>query len=562
MFKNFLQEFEESYPGQRTSESLLPPFQIEHALWDKVDEWFLHFLDSQSCYEQVEEGKVKIGAVAIAPTERMFSSKKGLGGNLLNDRVVTRPVDPQYLQAVRQGDISYYHLFLKELALYKKLRDGGKINMLSRKKKATTDGKALPSYVLGMEGGHALSRTKIGKPGMPDTAYGDSNTKADALYEDFRNNLNKPLYPDESLQHLQQALWDEGLDLCYLILTHLSHIPHQHLATHAYGMKFLNDEAKYPIGFGISEAGKRVVEKAYTLKINVDGKKVDAPVLIDIKHLSLKSREDLYAYRKAHNIKLPLIASHMGVTGYTIEEWKEALRNAEKGKASVPVIKVKTERKTAGQWGRTNKTFTYNPWTINMMDEDIIAVLESDGLIGVSLDVRILGVESQLAKITGAISSGSAYEYLSPEEFRYYFPRIAIRGLAREAYYDDGELEEGLQVTESYTFPNKTERHPLALCFNILHIVATGKIYTDKDPWKHICIGSDFDGLIDPLKNCRDAGKFPQLEKELLRWLPIAAQAYEEENGVSNLLGDTKLEILVKDLMSNNGSRFLKDLGY
>lgn len=566
LFKNYLQQFEEEYPSVRKVDELLPPFQIEHALWDKVDDWFLHFLDSQSCYQQIERGRVGIGAVAIAPAERMFASREGLGGKLLNDRVVTRPVDPQYMETIRKGEISYYHLFLKEFQLYLSLHRQGKLELLSRagkKGKAASNGangSFKPRFVLGMEGGHTLSRTKIGRPGVPDIPHDGLGVEADALYRDFIEHINQPLYPAESLQHLQQALWEEGLDLCYLILTHLSHIPHQHLATHAYGMKFLQHEAKYPVGFGLSELGKEVVHAAYTLKVKHKQKKVAAPVLIDIKHLSLKSRLDLYQLRAENPdyAKVPLVASHMGVTGYSISAWKDSLLQAERGKASMPTIKIKTERKVAGQWGRINKTFTYNPWTINLMDDDIIRVLESNGLIGVSLDIRILGVESQLRKLTKNLGGNkAAYEYLSPEEFRYFFPRVSVRGLAREAFYDD----EGEKL-ESYTLPNKTERHPLALCLNIVHIVAVGQAYTQTDPWKHICIGSDFDGLIDPVKNCRDAGQFPQLEKEILRWLPVAARAYEEEHGLDGILNGSQPATLVQQLMSKNGQEFISRIGF
>jgi hypothetical protein len=86
------------------------------------------------------------------------------------------------------------------------------------------------------------------------------------------------------------------------------------------------------------------------------------------------------------------------------------------------------------------------------------------------------------------------------------------------------------------------------------------------DPWRHICIGSDFDGLIDPVKICRDASKMPDLEKVLVKWLPIAEKAYRKENGGPNLLplntlggtDEDKLRGLVRQVMFENGKTFVQ----
>ncbi|MCY7349128.1 MAG: hypothetical protein LH606_00440, partial [Cytophagaceae bacterium] len=277
----------------------------------------------------------------------------------------------------------------------------------------------------------------------------------------------------------------------------------------------------------------------------------DAPVLIDIKHMGLKSRLDFYDYRRAKGYALPIIASHMGVTGYSVDEWKSALGEAKliRLKASnTPVVSVETHRRTAGEWGVFNKTFTYNPWTINLMDEDIEEVLNSDGLIGISLDVRILGWQD-------AVTKGDKEEYMSAEEFRFFFPEL-FRRLSTEE----------LDVAESFFLPTKEERHPLSLCFNILHVVSTGKIRTDKDPWAHITIGSDFDGLINPLINCRDASKFSGLETVLMRWLPVAEKSYRRENGGTTLLerkangevDEGKLKATIRRLLYENGEAFIK----
>jgi len=151
------------------------------------------------------------------------------------------------------------------------------------------------------------------------------------------------------------------------------------------------------------------------------------------------------------------------------------------------------------------------------------------------------------------IAKGDKEEILSWEDYRILFPER------------DATLSKGQPGLESFTIPTKEERHPLALCFNILHVVWVGKTFTKTDPWKHLCIGSDFDGLIDPLINCRSADRFPNLEKSLVKWLPVAEKAYCEENNVEALLprlenrnlDQAAFRQLVDDIMFNNGKRFL-----
>lgn len=552
VFKQYLCEFDGQYPSARDAATLREPMELTNPITDFFEENFLHILESQCCLTQVETGRLALGLANISPIERMFAQKEGLFGVLLNSAFFTSPVDQTYLNKVRNGEISYYQLFIRELSLYKNLRDAGLLTMLTRKKPAALAG-AGPFLALGMEGGHSLCRTRIGRPGVLD-AIDVTPGKDDALVKDFL--ANPVLDPAQSLQHLQQALWDENLDLMSLVITHLSHIPEQLIATHAFGLKMLKDEAAYPIGDGITPAGKRLIDQAYTLRVNVGSKTTpklqDAPVLIDVKHMSLKSRLQFYEHRRANgHERFPIIASHMGVTGYSVEEWKSALDEAKlvRLKASnTPVACFETRRRVAGEWGVVNKTFTFNPWTINLMDDDVEEILNSDGLIGISLDVRILGWQDLKSK-------GDKEEFMSAEEFRTFFPEL-FRKLSSQS----------IDAAESFLIPTKEERHPLALCFNLLHVVSAGKLRTGKDPWEHLTIGSDFDGLINPLINCRDASKFGNLESLLLRWLPVAEKSYRAENGGPALLprgangavDDAGLKAVVRRVLFENGEAFVR----
>lgn len=548
VFKQYITKFETDYPTGRLPDDLIKDMDLKNDLLDFVDENVLHILESQCCINQMKKGGLNLGVANVVAIELGIAASEGFIAKLLRSNI-TRPMDPQYFNNIRRGSLSYYRLFLKELDLFRKV-NGSYLHFLSRKKdRAVDEGKC--SMVLGMEGAHNLSRKKIGTD-IPDQIGHIPN--GDAAYNDFFKNPGADAVT--SLKNLQQALWDDGFDLFYVTLTHLSHIAEQPLATHAFGMKMLKHDAFYPVGNGITPLGKSVIDAAYKMEVNDGGRKKAAPIFIDVKHMGLKSRLDFYEHRRKNNYKIPILATHMGVTGYAIEDWKQALKKtALLKKANVQAVEVLTERKKAGEWGFINKTFTFNPWSINLMDEDIIEIIESDGLIGVSLDVRVLGFQALIG-----VSSKDQAEYLSSEEFRVLFPNVKVSGLATE------DVEEA-EALESWLKPTKEERHPLCLCFNILHIVSTAMVSTEKDPWKHICIGSDFDGLIDPVKICRDASKMPDLEKNLIRWLPVAEKAYREQNGGPRLMprtssGDVdlqKLKKLVRGIMYENGKNFIND---
>lgn len=121
-------------------------------------------------------------------------------------------------------------------------------------------------------------------------------------------------------------------------------------------------------------------------------------------------------------------------------------------------------------------------------------------------------------------------------------------------------------TAESELVPTREERHPLALCFNFVHIISVGRIRTNKGPWQQICIGSDYDGLINPVINCRDVSQLAILEENLIRWLPVAEKAYRKENGGGPLLDrdkqgevdNTYLKGLVRDVLYTTGERFMK----
>lgn len=576
--KNHLGAYDKKTSKESTA-ALTGAIEMSKGFMDFTDKVILRMLESQCSLEQIEKGKVTLGVAAISALEFGVASSKGFFADLMKNGL-TKPFDKDYFDAVKEGKVSYLNLFLKEIEQYRKLRilddsrkhtDESKVNILGRFNDSKALEKNIPNLVFGIEGGHNLCPKKIGNALEYDTFkdFGE-----DQFFDPKIKSLRDPA---KVLESMVSALWDAQMDVLYLTLTHLTHIPEQHLATHAFGTKQLRHPSFYPFGNGLSDLGKTLIEKAYTLERS-SGE--HSPVLIDIKHLSLKSRMDLYRLREQTRgaeektkggrkqkgakdrdyTKIPLIATHVGVTGYSITDWaanldpKKCVNHVDQG---IKTIKIRTKPKMAGFWGSGVKTgFSYNPCTLNLMDEDIIAVVKSGGLIGVGLDVSLLGHE---AKPEQTIDTS---EFLSTADFMTHFPYSSIRSL-------DFANEEELRSEEAWLTPTDRKLHPLHFCFNIVHILAVIGLKTDpeKRPENYICIGSDFDGFIAPLNVCGSSDKMMELESNMLKWLPVAAKKYQQENGgTADLFNFTKktrkLKKVVSTILYESGKDFLKEQGY
>lgn len=113
---------------------------------------------------------------------------------------------------------------------------------------------------------------------------------------------------------------------------------------------------------------------------------------------------------------------------------------------------------------------------INMDQTDILEIYRTNGLFGLEMDQRILGYDDKRFKnwIKGIFQKKQKREYLHA----YYFWQNLIR--IAEIAYQNG--------------------------------------YQD-DPWKCICLGSDYDGIINPLNTYRDAETIPTLYNYLIEYL-------------------------------------------
>lgn len=353
----------------------------------------------------------------------------------------------------------------------------------------------------------------------------------------------------------------------YLFLS-MAHLEQNLLCTHAYNIKIVSDDKFMPTGQGLTTLGKDVITEAL---------RQPDRILIDIKHMSLKARKQYYAMlRQTYTLEnIPIIMSHGGVTGVS---WNN-LRVATCEMVDNTWIKVQ-HHKRKGLMGTE-----FFPRSINLYDEEITKILDSNGLIGLNLDEKILGIKQRGqaqpieyfskddCSCSDFIVSSSGYDglqepveaptmfetdmdalkemlisYLSelynhPEQYNEVVLRQRFNEIRQQYMLLLTELEEEERLGLTL---NNAVKH---LCNNILHIVEVG----GQRAWKHICIGSDFDGMINPLNVCRNATNYKRLPNALKEWLPRMA------NNTATNYYITDIDKQINDIMSGNACRFLQD---
>lgn len=342
----------------------------------------------------------------------------------------------------------------------------------------------------------------------------------------------------------------------YLFMS-LAHVEQNSLCNHAFAMKLLKHDDFMPSGRGITPLGERVIKEALT----------GLPrILIDIKHMSLESRKQYYQIleRDYSSDNIPIVISHCGVTGVSWNEKPVVCRKKYRNWIKIRYFKPKGLKGTK-----------FNPWSINIYDEEIKKIVDSNGLIGLNLDQRILGAKQKKPK--------ERDEFFSPDEFNKSDFRLHL--LRSISSWDPADLlpdedRQGQEIRQRLLYClmqiiNNPERRtdfnsinreiinlydmlrqrPVSdkgikhLCNNILHIVRVG----GEEAWKHIFIGSDFDGLINPVDSCKEATGFNQLADGLKQYLPEMASAIRGYAGITDIDGK------INNIMSGNAYRFLRN---
>lgn len=479
--------------------------------WDMIKEPAVDALkniyDSQCNCEQMIDAGCNIACVGLMSVETEMVDRtivKLLAGPVKYiDRQQVR-----HIAQVKKG-ATYYDLFDQEVnsvvSTPKNPHDPtDRVKFISSMAEYNEDDAHTLHLIATLEGGHGLYSPKNQKQNTSEIMADDS-----AIIQRITDLRNK-----------------KPVRLLYITLTHIG--PNA-IANHAFGIKGLRKIYFFPKGNGISSLGKKIIDICQTQSIK------QPPILIDVKHLSLASRIEFYQ----NYATLPIVASHVAVTGcsYMEKPIYKVRKKSEHDVYKVKYLKLK---------GHLPNTY-FKPDSINLYDEDIQAILKSGGIIGLILDERVLGYQDNGHAHKEYVSAKEWNRFVSPKELA----KLKEMGDDEDELDDDDEdevdtAEDRIMTSDLATNTKKGRIQTRHLLNNLWHIIMVG----DKlgiDARKHVAIGSDFDGLIDPLDNCVNVTQLDdlrmELKKQIFQFTPQIAP---------------DIDAFLDDLFYRNGISFLK----
>ena len=479
--------------------------------WTIVNSKFLDGLSggiigSQSSLRQMREGNVKIAVTALYSLEQAFAK------NWLLKKVITKiekDLSKKYLESIADDRMSPYKNLTEELDHIKNAsKDIDEVKVV-RSNEEIDDTKI--NLVIATEGLHCFQNS-----------YSIANPQQ--VINDIKNNFT------------------EFIQLNRVLYTGLTHLTRGLICTHTYAMKMLKDKEFIPQGEGLTLAAKEMIDICYS-GVGLGNKRT----FIDIKHMGIVSRMQLYKYRSQKGYtNIPIVASHIAVTGRSFNNIK-----IQKPKAST---KFADTVEVTHRRSYSNISFTidpsppedidFNPWSLNLYDEEIIHIIESGGIMGLILDARVLG-----APYTVSEDPGEGIEYFSKESCDY---------LRVNNHFNEKLVGEPDQESIILEIAKKEAIGVAHLFANLMHIIKTCfDKYSESDKklkaWDHVCIGSDSNGLIATIHGYLDASDFEILKGELSDLFDTA-----REGVLKKCFRTLPNEILLSKLFYSNGAKFLE----
>ena len=478
--------------GYRPSVDIWLGIKAVRANFDKVPKMIRKQIqetqrDSQSHLNEFIKGDIKSGFFVIHPAERgWFVQNKDSGSAVIRAflRYILRgdrlkylaasltgfpyPKVEQIFESVENGKgIDYFKKESYKEYEYLRNNEGSEgswdfkyeiVHNYEDYKQVLTKAKVIP-VIITIEGGHAITN-------IPELKY--FKTPYDELPEDFVIQLHKELEDnisrikgrkplDENGQVIEDDEFTFNPSHTPFFVT-LSHMYNNLLAGHAktYGgaVASLLDQI-VGLNDGISPAGWQVIEQLLSRE---NGQRI----LIDLKHLSVRARLEYYQLVKDRREKqekdmVPIVCSHAAMNGFE----KNDVNRVDDGKIE--------------------KDSYFSRWSINLSNEDIIKIHESDGIIGL------------------VIHEGRMPGKRAKSEFKKFKKKIRQ------------------EKKKTHEYVEKLKNAYLKLIMsNIYQVVTT---INSKKGWEHLGIGSDYDGIMDPFDFYKTSGTFQNLMLDIYDYL-------------------------------------------
>lgn len=242
----------------------------------------------------------------------------------------------------------------------------------------------------------------------------------------------------------------------------------------------------------LNPKGIKVIEKLLAINEFAGEKRI----LIDIKHMNTLSRKHFYSIIKSYNLnhqqnKIPIIASHMGYNGHPSFESLNFLCKAD---SEIPYTHTKRR---------------FNEAIINLCDVDILEIFESEGLIGINLDQRIISNEEVVKEAEKKFNFNN-----TPELKSFWAKQIALN------------------------------------IISMAEVIIKANLENKEKVWNLFSLGSDFDGFINPIDAFITTNDYKELNKYLIIEMKENEFLTKHKFGLSE-------EQIVEKIMYQNAENFL-----
>jgi microsomal dipeptidase-like Zn-dependent dipeptidase len=471
---------------------------------------FEYILNSQANLQQLIQNKVNLACVAIftpdpALTKDNFILTQARG-------TLSKYLNPSRLDRMNSGALQPYptlvHEDVFEVLLNPERFSVDNTRVVAIKGSEEYDENAVNTLhvVFSVEGCHTLSSTV-------------DKSKIEA--EDVLRNLDD--------------LRKKGLHIISINLTHLEQFP---FCNHAYGIQIVESDQFAPTGNKISNDGIKVIKHCY-----------ERNIMIDIKHMSLGARkmltEDIRHRNDINTIVQPIVCTHAGFTSLSYDDIPDFVIAIDKNAASTKLSWAKPKKYT------NLEAVAFNPSSINLYDEDILAILHSGGLIGLSLDKRILGFTSADPRSENYNELVTEEEYVSNKELSLFLHRDF--GAKADDFHciTNKEVAEGGLVNPAVAYYHL--QHFMAHIAHLIVVAAKFDYDVDK-ALSQVCIGSDFDGLINPIWSCDTIDNIRSFEESFILHFPAFVRANKHELSLPHGFNTRRF---ARQLFYENGRNFV-----
>jgi len=479
-----------------------------------ISPMFADALDSQASLQQLWKGGVNLFGLVIHSIENKLALQLLEKPIIRNGHVLQ--LDPQKLERMGKGN-DYFSITKEEL---KRLTDNN-----------------LPPQTMGLPAGTQLKFIKS----MAEYDRNDLNTLHALLIlegsQNLFNDYSAPGFKEDFIKNL-----DELSGNFRIFAINPCHFQQQPIGNQAFAMQFLKNTPFFPLERGISEWGFEAIKAIY-----------DRGIFVDTKHMGWYTRIELYRIRQEWGITLPLICTHAGVTGISNLERLGYFYDRpplDEGENEQAVWRVRYLKK----WGLVKDT-AYNMSSLNLYDEDIEEILLSGGMIGVSLDQRIIGFPADEPLLYQEGIQPTDLDFISKKEANVFFGPVDPAHCPPREENNDEVMN--FDDADSQNRGNTGDLHALYFLNQVLHIISVAKNSKRglkiADAVRSICIGSDLDGLVNPLDCCMDTTAYPAFKDQLLK--VMSKKAFWKGTGFS--FGEINIAGLLDGIFFNNAEAFL-----